>query len=200
MANRSYLYATNIVPGTNPEGLSLRVSGISEWAYDIPLVYKLLLSGNPQTCSSVIWDIEGDCALIGEYEQGVEKLKQFLQQINHPVAAPLIKEALAFLENKNNKNSYFLLECTEIFYMDEAPPAEQNQALLEEILHIDALTAQTVEELRSNAPAPAKVPNFFSRLFGAKPQATEDEENFLNALLELGLGDWNNTLYYDIGG
>lgn len=52
MANRSYLYSTNVVPGPDVKKATRTLTGISEWNYDIPIIYKLLLSGNPRPCKS----------------------------------------------------------------------------------------------------------------------------------------------------
>ena len=71
MANRSYLYSSDVVPGYNETGKK-ELIGISEWDYDIPLVYKLLLTGAPRMCKSSIWDVSDDIALVGDYLQGVK--------------------------------------------------------------------------------------------------------------------------------
>ncbi len=52
MANRAYLYSTSFLPGAETE--FRRIVGLSEWSYDIPLAFKLLLTGNPHRCTSLI--------------------------------------------------------------------------------------------------------------------------------------------------
>jgi hypothetical protein len=43
--------------------------GLSEWNYNIPIVYKILLSGGPKICKSSIWDIDKKIAIAGFYEK-----------------------------------------------------------------------------------------------------------------------------------
>ena len=53
MANRSYLYSLSNRPasyGDRPD----TISSLSEWAYDVPFVYRLLLSADPQLCASLV--------------------------------------------------------------------------------------------------------------------------------------------------
>ena len=67
MANRSYLYATNIVPGSEEKDEML---GISEHPWDTPITYNLLPSGDPRTCKSSIWNQPEEIALVGDYATG----------------------------------------------------------------------------------------------------------------------------------
>ena len=46
MANRSYLYASDVIPAPDVDPDRRRMTVISEWNYDIPVAFKLLLSGN----------------------------------------------------------------------------------------------------------------------------------------------------------
>lgn len=78
MANRSYLYSTNVIPGSIDKVDDRTMIGIAEWDYEIPIVCKLLLSGNPKTCSSSLWANPEEIALIGDYATGVKKLEEFL--------------------------------------------------------------------------------------------------------------------------
>ncbi|MDL5366640.1 hypothetical protein QSH18_13615 [Xanthomonas sp. NCPPB 2654] len=53
MANRSYLYSLSNRPasyGDRPD----TISSLSEWAYDVPFVYRLLMSADPQLCASLV--------------------------------------------------------------------------------------------------------------------------------------------------
>jgi hypothetical protein len=60
MANRSYLYSLSNRPAAyadRPE----TISSLSEWAYDVPFVYRLLLSADPQLCASLVAEgLDGD--------------------------------------------------------------------------------------------------------------------------------------------
>lgn len=70
MANRSYLYSLSNRPasyGDRPE----TISSLSEWAYDVPFVYRLLMSADPQLCASLVaegLDDEDDDEVDGEDE------------------------------------------------------------------------------------------------------------------------------------
>jgi hypothetical protein len=53
MANRSYLYSLGNRPTSyydRPE----TIASLSEWAYDVPFVYRLLMSADPQPCASLV--------------------------------------------------------------------------------------------------------------------------------------------------
>jgi len=197
VANRSYLYSTNLIPGSDFKKEEREFIGISEWNYDIPIVFKLLLSGNPIACKSSIWEMPDNIALVGDYEKGVERLKNFLAQISLPEAQPLIREALEFLALNENRKRYFVLECGEIFDMGNEPIPEQNLQLLE---NINSIEAEIEVALRTLVPLPAEEPKsqgLLAKLFGKKPAPTSPKADPLMPVYELGLGNWSNILYFD---
>lgn len=204
MANRSYLYSSSHIPNPDVEKQDRSIMGISEWAYDIPLIYKILLSGNPQVCHSCIWDEDDPIALVGEYAEGVKQLKNFLNRIHAPVAQPLIKEAIEFLETSSNQQEYFLLECGEIFDMQDEPLAEQNSQLLHQIKNINEEIEKTLQVLQAFSVQEPKPLGFFAKLFGRKNADSSQQAQNLEAkkageleqLEALGLGAWSNVLYY----
>ena len=204
MANRSYLYASNHFPGTNAEKESQSIIGISEWEYDIPLIYKLLLAGNPRVCHSSIWDEEEPIALLGDYAAGVNRLKSFFTRIHAPLAQPLIKEAIEFLETPSNQKKYFLLECGEIFDMEDQALSEQNLHLLQQINTIDGEVSKTLDRLQPPALEKTKPVGFLAKIFGSKSTASSPKNessptNQITALEDweaLGLNAWSNILYY----
>jgi len=198
VANRSYLYSTNVVPGQDADKSKRRIVGISEWNYDIPLVFRLLASGGTRTCRSVIWDNPDEIALLGDYAEGVARLRAFLKQIELPAAQPLIQEALAFLDKESNRNTYFLLECGEIFDMEETPLAAQNAQLLHGMSNLHAETESILAGMRKLHAEQAKSAGLIARLFGAKPPKPADPKTDpLQPLRALGLGYWSNVLYFD---
>lgn len=85
MANRSYIYSLSNRPKSyrdRPE----TISGLSEWPYDIPFLYRLLMSGDPQLCASLISDgFEDDepenktnlYAISSRFDLGFERVKRF---------------------------------------------------------------------------------------------------------------------------
>lgn len=203
MANRSYLYSTNIAPGPDAVEQGRKLVGISEYSYDIPIVFKLLLSGNPRTCPSSIWDSEGDTALIGDYDAGVAKLQTFFASVTQPAAQPLIASALEFLQKPENRNPYFVLECGEIFDMSDASIAQQNLEVLTQIQNIQPEIDAALQSLQPTAapePAPAPKPaGFWARLFGLAPSQVPAQPvaDPMQPIHALGLGRWSNYLYFD---
>lgn len=199
MANRSYLIAADCVPMTTPAGNRTKPVGISEFSYDIPIVFKVLLSGRPQICRSFIWDSPEEIAIAGDYSQGVAALMKFLDRIGRPEVEPLKQEAQAFLALESNRRQHFILECNEIFEMDDGSIPERNAALLREIENLEASIESALSSL-SKAQQP-KVPTmtskFFSWLRGSKPPALNDP---MDPYYQLGLGGWDNVLYYSPGG
>ncbi|HQS57088.1 MAG: hypothetical protein B7Y56_01035 [Gallionellales bacterium 35-53-114] len=197
MANRSYLYSTNVIPGPNAKTNGRKLIGISEWNYGIPIVYKLLLSGNPKTCQSSIWDNPEKIALIGDYTSGVKNLEGFLSKVALPSAQELITEAIEFLNNPENQNQYFVLECGEIFDMGNTPILEQNLELFEQVQN---LHPEMVEALQSLLPPPVEPPipvGFFSKLFGLASEPQKPVHDPMKSIYALGLGNWSNILYFD---
>jgi hypothetical protein len=179
MANRSYLYATDIVPSEVSAPEKGQCIGISEFSWAIPIVFKLLLGGNPRTCRSIIWKEASNIAIVGEYSRGLERLKEFLARIELPAAQPLVQEALDFLQENKNRRNYFLLECGEIFDLTEEPIDQQNAKLLDEIKNLDAEIEETLDGLRT-PPATKAIPkDVMSYLLGeAKGLGAEVEELF----------------------
>lgn len=194
MANRSYLYSCNVIPGDNVEGEKL--IGISEWDYDIPLIFKILVSCNTQACKSSIWEFDDKIALVADYDSGVKELNVFLnslEQIDSELTRKLVSEAMSFLSDEANKQSYFVLECGEIFEMNDADLAIQNLELLSEVNNLSNSISEAlacVEHLK-----PQRL-NFFNRLFSKKQEKME--KAYLEAVSSLGLGNWSNTLCYDL--
>jgi hypothetical protein len=204
MANRSYLYSTNLIPGPDVKKEDRKITGISEWNYDIPLVFKLLISGDPRGCPTSIWGAEGDIALVGDYALGVARLRAFLERIDMPEAKPAIEEALGFLNDPANVNQYFVLECGEIFEMSDGDLVEQNAELLENVRNLDEEMALALEDLRPlppEPPAPPKAVGWLAKLFGAKEEAAPvvQEIDPLQSVYGLGLGNWANVLYFHFG-
>lgn len=196
MANRSYLYSTNIVPGPDAKANGRKLIGIAEWNYDIPIVFKLLLTGNPKTCLSSIWTNPQEIALIGDYSVGVKNLEGFLSQINLPEAQGLITEAIEFLNKPENQNQYLVLECGEIFVMSDESLLEQNLALLEQIKNIQPEIEQTLQSLAPPPVVPPKL-RLVSKIFGRTPEPPSPAQDMMKHVYRLGLGNWSNILYFD---
>ena len=176
MANRSYLYAANHVPGS-PVDEDTSPVGMSEWSNGIPFVYKLLLSPAPSICASPM-DPTVKTVICGPYEEGLDRFKNFTKKICTPAAQPLIREALMFLEDSANRRKYFLLECFEIFDLQEEPHEVQASSLLEELR---ALESSADTHIRSLETA-----------------AGRSDRTLIQALRNLGFGYWSTVLYFEL--
>ncbi|WP_445365696.1 hypothetical protein ACJJJB_02700 [Microbulbifer sp. ANSA001] len=135
MANRSYLYSLS----NQPKSYSDRpdtISGLSEWPYNIPFTYRVLMSGNPKLCASLVSDgFDNDSpdnktqlyAISSDFETGFARLKKFIEVLRvigkeiDGLQESMLNETLEFLEE--HKDSYLLLETIELDCMDESEEA-----------------------------------------------------------------------------
>ena len=207
MANRSYLYSSNIKPTAGVAASEKKLVGISEWNYDIPLVYRLLLSGDTEVCHTSIWDTDEKIAILGNYDKGFDALEKFLLQIKDPMAQELIQEALTFLVDENNRNKFFVLECGEIYEMGGDDFLSQNMSLFEEIKSDVADDAEQALEMLNKvreaqeAPPVQESQSLWNKLFGSKKKqpslaSQNTQADPMQEYYELGLGNWSNILYF----
>ncbi|OYD60815.1 DUF7822 domain-containing protein [Rhodococcus sp. OK302] len=190
MANRTYLYTTPVAPQEDPASARIqRFTGISEWSYAIPLVPRVLVSVDPRACQSIIWDGTPDLiAVTARCGPGIARLDGFLGRIDHPGRGTMAEDALRFLRSHTEPDHYFVLECGEVFDMDDESFADQGRSLLAGLADIDAEMEAALARL-----APVK-PNFWQRVF------TPSQESIEEPLRELGLGYWSETLYVELDG
>ena len=189
MSNRSYLFVSSQLP-TDRWDASLRtpLRGISEHSYAVPLLYRLLVSVQSRLVDSAIWQDPAPLAIAGQAQAGMERALQFLEQIQNPHIEPLRREAETFLSSHIQPGDWLILEAAEVLQMQEQPALDQQvRALLDQMPLLDAECAQTQADLR---PQP---PNIWQRIF--KPS----EESLQQPLLQLGLGNWSEHLYYSLG-
>ncbi|MFA0570908.1 DUF7822 domain-containing protein, partial [Vibrio gallaecicus] len=184
MANRAYLYTCE----KNPDGSGLcNFKGVSEWNYDIPVLYKILVSSQTQTFQSQVFQGDEHIALIGDTSGGVAALEEFVAKIKRKDSAPLIEEALAFLKSHSSSNSYFLLECAEIYDMESPDFEGQNQQLLKEVQGFSPMASYIVELLHEEQQRKG-----FNVLMGMLKPAQYVKT--LEDVYELGFGNWSLTL------
>ncbi len=186
MANRSYLYSANTLPESPEWSAQKALHGISEYKYDIPLVFKILLTGNPAAYRSSIWETAEKIAIAGDYSRGLANLTKYLNRISDPAARPLVDEAIQFLSAPTHSRKRFILECGEIFDLTEGSLTEKNSALLAEIQEISA----NIDYLPTPQLANAQT-GFLSKLFKVKAPDP------LLPYYEIGLGSWSEILYFD---
>ena len=196
MANRSHLYSTNKIPTKkfDPDV----VTGLSEFNYDIPLVYKILLTSRPQKCFSIIWDNQ-EIGIAGEYKNGVDKLAKFLNLLeeeninNKEEYQKYHKEALDFLNKESNKDNFILLEAGEIFDISGVPLDEAVNDLVNEI----NLISKELDYLFNLKEKPKKWYSIFSNGILSKSNIEVFRKLKLNWKENFGIDCWSNVLYYD---
>lgn len=165
MANRAYLYAKK----------DNKLAAISEYNYDIPIAYKILVSSSTKRVRSKIFRTPFKIALRGDFEKGVERLYAFLEELRRKNLIPetvldeRIKETKAFLE-KQRDCQFFWLEGAEIYEYD-GPAIFGNLKMRRRISRIE-------EEIE----------NFYQELTAAKPEERMDL---------LGIQEWADCLYYE---
>ncbi|MDR2237841.1 MAG: hypothetical protein LBE92_17090 [Chryseobacterium sp.] len=137
MANRSYLYTAS------KELTQLR--DVSEWNYDIPLFYKIVLGSETQMSASKIWNFELPIVIKGDFKNGLKKFYDFLdyletqQDLDKEAIAGYRQDTLDFFEKYPERAlDLFFMEGGEIFDMtgDVTPIEQQNEALYHEIISI----------------------------------------------------------------
>lgn len=199
MANRAYLYA---VKKDNSN-----VSGICECNYDIPFVFKILISCNTKMVSSKIFQNDKLIALQGNYEEGVKKLYDFFDRLLTDQELYIdeldfkIKNTRKFFEAINAE--YFYLDCAEIYDMNSIPLEEQNKNLFSEINNIDV----EIEKFYNNLSEiiikyknmERNIPNKGIFLNMRKEKAKQELERIKREINNmLFLDYWTSKLYYDI--
>jgi len=135
MANRSYLYSLDVFPNY----LKPRAIGLSESEYNIPLIYRILLSSAPQATESILFSGQGKIAITADYDGGVRKLEEFFSKLPQEYKEKA-DNVIKFLKDYKNRQLYIHLECAEIFEMEAESDDElekKNAELVEEIKNID---------------------------------------------------------------
>lgn len=186
MAHRSYLYSTDNLPESPEWNIKKTLHGISEYRYDIPFIFKLLLTGKPVACRSSIWEKPEQIAIAGDYALGLANLSRYLGRISDPAIGPLVQEAHEFLNSPAHARRHFILECGEIFDLTKGSFTDKNNALLLEIREIgESIDAQPI-------PKPISTQRgLLSKLLKLKAPDP------LSPYYELGLGYWSEILYFD---
>ncbi|WP_146080682.1 DUF4870 domain-containing protein [Pseudoclavibacter sp. RFBB5] len=172
MANRSYLYVVDEIPG---QGAPLtRVTGLSEWKWDVPLVHELLVSGSGRLVPSTIWDAPA-MAILGDYDQGVANLERLFAQLPHDEETQRqIAEARNALNDPANRGRYLLLEVAEIHVLgvtDDDNPFPEMLTEAQGMVRDDEASVDSL--IRHALGLPAE----------KRPQLT-------------GSGSWANNLYF----
>jgi len=191
MANRSYLYTSDHLPGSPAWVARKELRSIAEWNYDIPIAFRILLSGAPVAVRSSIWDTPDLIAIAGDAKTGLARLNAYMAVLPE-ATAPLVDETRAFFAKPENVKRHFILECGEIFDLSEGDMAEKNRALVSEIGRI----TDDVSKLKGRhaLPADTRLRALFRRVLGGT--STRQPADPLAPFYGLGLGSWSDVLYF----
>lgn len=195
MANRSYLYSLSNRPASyadRPE----TISGLSEWPYAVPFSYRVLMSGDPVLCASLISDgFEDDSperptrlhAISADFDTGFARLKKFCAAVPAGSAdlAAAFDETLAFLDK--HRDRYLLLETVELDTMTEDSEAGL-LACVERELELCREAGAAVDALPGDLRAPA----FRGLVFDDGFDNTRDGRTEY----PLGVSWWTDVLYF----
>lgn len=103
LANRSYLYSLSNRPSAY-EDRPAHIGGLAEWAYDVPFLFRLLMSADPQLCASLISKgLDGDepgrettlYAISASFEPGFARVCRLAALLQQMAAAASPAEAAA---------------------------------------------------------------------------------------------------------
>lgn len=130
MANRAYLYSLSNRP-TAYEDRPETISGLSEWAYDVPFFYRLLMSGDPQRCASLISDgLDGTPvslhAISSSFEPGFKRVQRFADIIRTLIALPT--EPAAEAQRAQPQNSTLIAKLRRLMGLKSDSPAQTKTA------------------------------------------------------------------------
>lgn len=213
MANRSYLYSLTNQPKSyydRPDS----INELSEWAYDVPLAYKILMSGNPQRCASLISDgFEEEAektplyAITADFDIGFQRLLKFKSIVEPLIYAEddgmkeEINEGFNYLIE--SRLPYLLLETIELEIMctndrDELRDNVDKDIELIKLVGeaVDALP-EDEEQAREILKVVAKTQqdNVFSVFYGIELNHKFD---YAECLQTMGIGYWHDGLYYSL--
>ncbi|VVD79680.1 hypothetical protein PIN31115_01047 [Pandoraea iniqua] len=217
MAYKSLLLSVEFHPEWSEIARPPKIACISKWKCDVPLVYKLLISGDVRACKSLIWGDSENIALIGDYAQGVARLESFLGALDDlPEAKEYIQNAANFLRKPECVNHYFVLECAEIFEMSDGSLDMQNSVLLEEVKALASIDdrrlrafylpeAECIQHAAERSrPTEDYAIQFFhglanriAKLRCGELESTDNRRHLKKAIKSLGLDAWTNTFYYE---
>lgn len=208
MANRSYLYSLSNRP-TSYADRPDTISGLSEWPYAVPFSFRVLLSGDPRLCSSLISDgFEDDDpdhktplhAISGEFDAGVARLKKFgavarLVSSSAELRARL-DETEAFLDQ--HRDRFLLLETIELDSMIETSPDALRACVEQEIDRCREVGAAIDALPDDPAAAAAALEKRAGAFHGLVLDDDFDNVRAGRTDSPLGLSWWTDVLYFSL--
>jgi len=217
MANRSYLYALDFDRTKGAREKGEKIWSLSEYSYGIPLAYKILVSQGSKISHSIIWEYEHPIAIQGDFEKGEQKLLEFLSRLSNEnifdkdELERQISDTKKYLHE--HKLEHIILECGEIFEMEDGELEEKNKKLFEEeILKIDEKMDEAmvyfkqekvnILKLQLEITELSKPQGFLKRIFfgdktlDIKKMEEEIEKKEQEMWNMLGINFWVDVLYY----
>jgi hypothetical protein len=217
VSNRAYLYSLSNRPKSYADRPDT-ISGLSEFPYFVPFSYRLLMSGDPQLCASLVADgFESDTAdkkttlyaISSNFEAGFARLQRFFAVLR-PIAAvasprltAYINETITFLEA--HRDRYLLLETIELDTMEEAEESALRACVEKEIENclrvgaaVDALPddlEEAAELLKKATQSSLEAP--FDAFYGLRLDDDCDNTRFDKTEYPLGL-EWSDVLYFEL--
>jgi hypothetical protein len=192
MANRSYIYSIDFDRTIEERDENKNVCGLSEYAYMIPLSYKIMVSQNAKMSKSILWDTDELIAIIADFQLGRQKLFDFLNNLikidlfEKNILEEQIQRAKDFLYDKKHENKFIILECGELFEMEDGMENDEegglekyNKKLFEEIMNIEKTMEKAISEL-----------------YEMKNKINEKDIE-IQMWNILGIDNWNEILYYE---
>jgi len=140
MANRSYLYSFS----QDKNRTIKHIFDISEHPYAVPIVFKILISGNSKIIPSKLF--EDSFALRGDFKSGLSSIRLFIDKIKPYYDEKLLAlEIDSFFEHLEMFSSkYFLLEVAELDFSEY-----QVKKLLEEVSNLEEMIDNFMLELKN---------------------------------------------------
>lgn len=215
----SYIYSLSNRP-TSYEDLPESISGLSECPYYVPFTYRVLMSGNPQICASLITNgFDSDTeenrtkihAISSEFNIGFTRLVKFFSTLrtliayNSPGLASKLDQTIEFLSK--HSNDYLLLETIQLDYRSHSEEAELKACVESEIeriravgIAIDALPPDLKEAgIILKAATDNKNEYPFDAFYGLRLDNYCDNTQDKMTKYPLGLW-WDEDIYFNIEG
>ena len=217
MANRSYLYNVDFNRLDRLKTPDDSVLSVSEYAYEIPLSYKILLSVNTLNNKSILWDYEHPISISGDAKKGLDSLLKFLDKIQSLnlfedvyIKSEIEKTKLFFSKNEFELK-YFFLEGGELYEMSDEPFEKQNLEIFTEVNQIEETIENFIKKVESINDEIIKLESQKNEMTKktwfkkSKPVLSNEEKLKIERLINhkraekrafLGIDNWSTILYY----
>lgn len=209
MANRAYLYSVSNRPSSY-EDRPETISGLSEWPYAVPFSFRVLASGDPRPCATLISDgFENDpperrtklYAISADFDAGHARLTKLCAALRAG-ATPDLATALDGTEEflAEHRDRYVLLETIELDIMTEESEEDLLARVEREVERcrlvgaaIDALPADPVE---AGAVLRRSAADESGPFHGLVLDDDFDNTRDRRTTYPLGLSWWTEILYF----